>query len=273
MIRLFLACGYLFLYTPIVLVVVYSFNKSRLVTVWSGFSTQWYPALLSDRELMAAIARSFEVAVVSATGAVILGAMAAYALVRIRNFKGWRLFKTLLNFPFIIPEVIIGFAMLMLFVMLQRTVGWPDGRGLGTIMMAHMTVGMAYVAILAQARLSQMDGSVEEAALDLGAKPLAVFIHVLLPMMLPSLIAGWLLTLTLSLDDVVIASFTSGPGSTTLPMLILSRVKLGISPSINALATIMILLVMVAASMAYLLITHGHKRTFRKRKQQDSHAT
>lgn len=268
MVRLFLLFGYIFLYTPIVLVVIYSFNKSRLVTIWSGFSTQWYDALLSDHELIAAITKSLQVASVSATGAVVLGTMAGYALSRVRQFPGAPLFEVLLNLPFIIPEVIMGFAMLMLFVILQQLTGWPDGRGLGTIMLAHMTVGMAYVTVLAKARLTQIDRSMEEAALDLGARPWHVFTRVLLPLMAPSLLAGWLLTFMISLDDVVIASFTSGPGSTTLPMLILSRVKLGVSPTINALATLMILLVMVAATFAYILMTHGQKRRYRKRLQQ-----
>lgn len=235
--------GFGFLYGPIITLIVYSFNASKLVTVWAGFSTKWYGSLWQDRELMSAVAISLKVASLSATIAVVLGTLAGTALTRFGLFRGRALFSGMLSAPFIMPEVITGFSMLLLFVTLEQLTGWPEGRSITTIILAHSTLGMAYVAVVVQARLTAFDRSLEEAALDLGAKPLKVFLVITLPLIAPALIAGWLLSFTVSLDDLVVASFTSGPGATTLPMLIYSRVRLGVSPEINALATIIVLVV------------------------------
>lgn len=247
--------GFAFLYIPILILILYSFNDSKLVTVWGGFSTKWYGSLWQDRELMSAVAISIKVAASSATVAVVLGTLAGVALSRFGLFRGRALFSGMLSAPFIMPEVIIGFSLLLLFVTLEQLTGWPQGRSILTIILAHSTMGMAYVAVVVQARLSAFDRSLEEAALDLGARPFKVFLVITLPLILPALIAGWLLSFTVSLDDLVVASFTSGPGSTTLPMLIYSRVRLGVSPEINALATIIVLTVgVVAATVGWLTI-------------------
>ncbi len=235
--------GFLFLYAPIFTLIFYSFNSSRLVTVWAGFSAKWYASLWYDAELMSAVVVSCKVASSSATLAVILGTLAGVALARFGAFRSRTLFSGMLFSPFVMPEVITGFSLLLLFVAMSQVIGWPQGRGILTIIMAHTTLGMAYVAVLVQARLTAFDRSLEEAALDLGARPLKVFFVIILPLILPALVAGWLLAFTLSLDDLVIASFTSGPGATTLPMLIYSRVRLGVSPEINALATIIVCLI------------------------------
>ena len=240
---------YLFLYTPIVILFTYSFNKSNFINTWEGFSLQWYSSLLDDRLLLSSALTSLKIASISATVATILGTIAAFALVRFGVFVGKTLFTGLLAAPFIIPEVIIGFAMLLFFVMLENLFGFSRDNGSLVVLMAHTTVGIAYVTLTVQSRLVAFDKSLEEAAMNLGAPPTKVFFLITLPLIAKSLIAGWLLAFTISLDDVVIASFTAGPGVTTLPMLIYSRVKFGISPQINALASVMlgtILLVMIA---------------------------
>ncbi len=242
-----LAIGFVFLYTPIVSVIVYSFNASRLVAVWAGFSTRWYGALLANQQIKDAAATSFEIAIMAASGALILGTLAGFALARYRRFPGRALFGLLITGPLVMPDVIIGLSLLLLFVALQEATGWPAGRGVLTIVIAHITLGMAYVAVVVEARLSSFDRSLEEAALDLGARPWKVFFVITLPLIAPALVAGWLLAFTLSLDDLVIASFTTGPAATTLPMVIFSSVRLGVSPQINALAAI--LLVVVAAAI------------------------
>lgn len=251
--------GFAFLYSPIIILIIYSFNKSRLVTVWAGFSTEWYGKLWEDHELMSAVAVSLKVASCSASLAVLLGTLAGTALARFGMFKGRTLFSGMLSAPFIMPEVITGFSLLLLFVTLEQLTGWPEGRSMLTIILAHTTLGMAYVAVLVQARLASFDSSLEEAALDLGAKPLKVFMVITLPLILPALISGWLLSFTLSLDDLVVASFTSGPGATTLPMLIYSRVRLGVSPEINALATIIVLIVGITATLTGWLTVRNKK--------------
>ena len=245
-----LVLGYLFLYGPILSLVVYSFNASRLVTVWGGFSTKWYGALAENQKLLDAALLSLKIAAASATGAVILGALCAIVLVRFGRFRGRFLFSALTAAPLVMPEVITGLSLLLLFVSLQQLAGWPDGRSALTIAIAHITFATAYVSIVVQARLSQMDRSLEEAALDLGARPLRAFLTITLPLIAPSLIAGWLLAFTLSLDDLVIASFVSGPGSSTLPMVVFSSVRLGLSPEINALATILLFAVIVCVVIA-----------------------
>ena len=245
-----LALGYLFLYGPILSLVVYSFNASRLVTVWGGFSTKWYTALVENDKLLGAALLSVKIAAASATGAMILGTLCAIVLVRFGRFRGRFLFSAMTTAPLVMPEVITGLSLLLLFVSLQQLTGWPDGRSALTIAVAHITFATAYVSVVVQARLSQMDRSLEEAALDLGARPLTVFLTITLPLIAPSLIAGWLLAFTLSLDDLVIASFVSGPGSSTLPMVVFSSVRLGLSPEINALATILLVTVVVCVLIA-----------------------
>ena len=245
-----LVLGYLFLYGPILSLVVYSFNASRLVTVWGGFSTKWYTALVENDKLLGAALLSVKIAAASATGAMILGTLCAIVLVRFGRFRGRFLFSAMTTAPLVMPEVITGLSLLLLFVSLQQLTGWPDGRSALTIAVAHITFATAYVSVVVQARLSQMDRSLEEAALDLGARPLTVFLTITLPLIAPSLIAGWLLAFTLSLDDLVIASFVSGPGSSTLPMVVFSSVRLGLSPEINALATILLVTVVVCVLIA-----------------------
>jgi len=251
-----LSLGYAFLYGPILSLVVYSFNESRLVTVWGGFSTKWYSALLNNDKLLDAALLSLKIAAASATGAMILGTLCAIVLVRFGRFRGRFLFSAMTTAPLVMPEVITGLSLLLLFVSLQQVTGWPDGRSAMTIAIAHITFATAYVAIVVQVRLSQMDRSLEEAALDLGARPHMVFLTVTLPLIAPSLIAGWLLAFTLSLDDLVVASFVSGPGSSTLPMVVFSSVRLGLSPEINVLATILLVTVAVCVAVAWRLFRH-----------------
>ncbi|MFD1625236.1 ABC transporter permease subunit [Azospirillum griseum] len=258
--------GYAFLYVPIALLVTYSFNESRLVTVWSGFSTKWYAELLTNEPLLEATALSLQVAAVSATLSVILGTCAGMAMARFGRFRGRTLFGGMITAPLVMPEVITGLSLLLLFVAMEQVVGWPDGRGVTTITIAHTTFTLAYVAVVIQSRLAGMDGSLEEAAMDLGARPAKVFFVITLPIIAPALVAGWLLAFTLSLDDVVIASFVSGPGSTTLPMMIFSSVKFGISPQINALATLMILVVATGIFIASVVMARQDRQ--RKRDEQ-----
>ncbi len=245
-----LAFGYAFLYIPIVLLILYSFNESRLVTVWSGFSLKWYGELVHNRQLLESAWLSVRIAALNATVAVVLGTLAANALVRHGRFRGRTLFELLLTAPLVMPDVIIGLSLLLLFVAMQQTIGWPEGRGFTTITIAHITFSLAYVSVVVRSRLLRMDRSLEEAAMDLGAHPLTVYLQITLPLIAPALLAGWLLAFTLSLDDLVIASFVSGPGATTLPMVIYSSVRMGISPQINALATLIVALVAIAVLIA-----------------------
>lgn len=252
-----LAFGYAFLYVPVILLVVYSFNASRLVTVWGGFSTKWYAELLENQQLLDAAWLSVRIAAVNATIAAVLGTLAANALVRHGRFRGRAGFDLLLTAPLVMPDVIIGLSLLLLFVSMQQTIGWPDGRGFTTITIAHITFSMAYVAVVVKSRLGRIDRSLEDAAMDLGARPLNVYLRITLPLIAPALFSGWLLAFTLSLDDLVIASFVSGPGSTTLPMVIYSSVRMGVSPQINALATLIVLFVSVTVIGAGLIM---HRR-------------
>ncbi|AWK85399.1 ABC transporter permease subunit [Azospirillum thermophilum] len=258
--------GYAFLYVPIALLVLYSFNESRLVTVWSGFSTKWYVELFHNEALLEAAGLSLEVAAVSATFSVILGTIAGLALARFGRFRGRTLFGGMITAPLVMPEVITGLSLLLLFVAMEQMIGWPDGRGVTTITIAHTTFTMAYVAVIIQSRLVSMDGSLEEAAMDLGARPAKVFFVITLPIILPAIVSGWLLAFTLSLDDVVVASFVSGPGSTTLPMVIFSSVKFGISPQINALATLMVLVVATGIFIASIVLARQERQ--KKRDEQ-----
>lgn len=252
--------GYTFLYLPILTIIVFSFNESRLVTVWSRFSTKWYKTLLSNEGLIEAVLASFKIAAMTASIAVILGTLAAIVMVRFSKFRGRTLFGGLISAPLVMPDVITGLAVLMMFVTFEQLIGWPAYRGILTITIAHITLAMAYVSLVIQARLQDFDRSIEEAALDLGARPVKVFLVIVLPLILPSLMAGWLLAFALSLDDVVIASFLSGPGATTLPMLIFSNIRTGVSPEINALATIIVGIVATAVTIAGLIIHHQQKR-------------
>lgn len=235
-----LVFGYAFLYLPIASLIVYSFNASRLVTVWGGFSTRWYVELLHNEQMLSAAWLSLRIAAMNATAAVVLGTLAGLALARFGRFRGRTLLSAMVSAPLVMPDVILGLSSLLLFVAMEQLVGWPEGRGVGTITLAHITFSTAYVTVVVQSRLAQMDVSIEEAAMDLGAHPWKVFLVITLPVIAPALTAGWLLAFTLSLDDLVIASFVSGPGSTTLPMVVYSSVRLGVSPQINALATIIV---------------------------------
>lgn len=255
-----LAFGLAFLYGPILSLVIYSFNASQLVTVWGGFSTRWYGELLRDQQVLSAAFLSVRIAVVTATIAVVMGTLAGMALSRHGRFRGRTLFTGLITGPLVMPDVVIGISLLLLFVSMADWIGWPATRGMNTIIIAHATFCMAYVAVVVQSRLSGLDESVEEAALDLGARPIKVFFAITLPIIAPALIAGWLLSFTLSLDDLVIASFVSGPGSSTLPMVVFSKVRLGVSPTVNALATIIIVLVTIAVVIAGIVMHRAEKR-------------
>ncbi len=232
-----LTLGFAFLYLPILLLVLFSFNDSRLVTVWGGFSFKWYASLLENRQLLEAAWVTLRIAFLSATLALVLGTLAAITLVRLGRFRGRTLFSGMVYAPLVMPEVITGLSLLLLFVSL----GWD--RGFWTVVIAHTTFATAYVAVVVQSRLLSFDLMLEEAAMDLGAPPLKTFFVITLPVIAPALVSGWLLAFTLSLDDLVVASFTTGPGATTLPMRIYSQVRLGVTPEINAISTILIALV------------------------------
>lgn len=255
-----LCFGFAFLYVPILSLIVYSFNESRLVTVWSGFSTRWYVQLLRDPQIIDAALLSLRIAAVNATFAVALGTLAGLAISRFQRFPGRMLFTGMIAAPLVMPEVITGLSLLLLFVTLEGAIGWPSGRGVTTITIAHITFSMAYVAVIVQSRLSSMDASLEEAALDLGARPWKVFFVITLPIIAPALVAGWLLSFTLSLDDLVIASFVSGPGASTLPMVVFSKVRLGVSPDVNALATIIVGVVTLAVGISGWLMIRNERR-------------
>ena len=259
-----LCFGMAFLYVPIFLLIFYSFNHSKLVPVWGGFSTRWYEVLFRSEEVWDALALSLQIAVVNATFATLIGTMAALALVRFGNFRGRTLFSGMITAPLVMPEVITGLSLLLLFITLEGIVGWPSERGFTTITIAHITFSMAFVAIIIRGRLAGMGQELEEAAQDLGAKPFRVLFDVTLPRLAPGMLAGWLLSFTLSLDDLIIASFVSGPGATTLPILIYSRVRVGLRPDINALATIMVLAVAIGVLVAGWLMFRQQKQRARE---------
>lgn len=238
--------GFIFLYLPLVLLVIYSFNESKLVTVWKAFSTKWYFELLNDDQILQAAWISLKVAFTSACIATVVGGLSAYSLTRLPKFRGKLLLSGMISAPLVIPEVVLGLSALLLFVSLDSLIGYPDGRGVLTIIIAHATFSAAFVALIVQSSLVEDNIVIEEAAQDLGASPLKSLFLVVIPIHLPALISGWLLAFTLSLDDLVIASFVSGPGSSTLPMVIFSRVRLGVSPVINSLATIILIIVSIA---------------------------
>lgn len=255
-----LCFGFAFFYIPILSMIVYSFNGSRLATVWGGFSTKWYVSLLSNRQVLKAAILSIEIAVLSATFATILGTMAGIAMARFKRFRGRTLFSGLVTAPLVMPEVITGIASLMLFILMAEYIGWPATRGFTTVTLAHITFSMVFVTTIIHSRLVQADEAIEEAAMDLGSRPWQVMKDITLPVISPAILSGWLLAFTISLDDVVITNFTTGPGTTTLPILIWSKVKLGVTPDINALATITVVIVGIGVFVAGWLLNRAEKR-------------
>jgi putrescine transport system permease protein len=251
--------GFAFLYIPILSVIVYSFNKSQLVTVWGGFSTKWYGVLFDDRQMLQGVWLSLRIAAVTATGAVIVGTLAGLVLARFGRFRGRTMLAGMVTAPLVMPEVITGLSLLLLFVAFAPLPLVPDQRGFSTIAIAHITLTLSYVTVVVQSRLSTMDESLEEAAMDLGARPLKVFLLITLPIIAPAIMSGWLLAFTLSLDDLVIASFTAGPQTNTLPMMIFSKVRLGVTPEINALATLMVGAVTIFVIVAGVLMARQEK--------------
>lgn len=255
-----LGLGFLFLYIPIVSLIVYSFNESQLVTVWTHFSTRWYAALLQDDELINAAWLSLRIALLTAFASVAIGTWAGFVLARMGRFRGFTLYTGMINAPLVIPEVIQGISLLLLFVELGQWLGWPAGRGLLTIWIGHVMLCMSYVAIIVQSRVRDLHPALEEAALDLGATPLRVFFSVTLPLISQALVAGWLLSFTLSIDDLVLSAFLSGPGSTTLPLVVFSRVRLGLNPEMNALATLFIAVVSVGVIGANIYMQRAERK-------------
>jgi putrescine transport system permease protein len=257
--RGWLGAGYLFLYLPIIALVIFSFNDSPIPNEWRGFTLKWYAALAQDDELLAGLWLSLKVALLTACGSVVLGTLAAFALVKYRRFSGRTLFSGMVNAPLVMPEVVVGLSLLLMLVSVQRLTGYPE-RGLGTIWLGHLLLGMAYATVVIQARLQDLNPQLEEAAMDLGARPHQVFWLVTLPMIAQSLVSAWLLTFTLSLDDVVLSAFLSGPGSTTMPLVIFSRARLGLNPSVNAVATVIIVIVAIGVVVASWLIARAERR-------------
>jgi putrescine transport system permease protein len=258
-----LVLGLVFLYVPIVSMMVFSFNNSRLVTVWDAAHSptlKWYKALFSNEQILGAAFLSIRIALMSATAAVVLGTLAGMALARFGPFRGRLLLAGMTTAPIVMPEVITGLSLLLLFVAMGQLIGWPRGAGAVTITLAHITFCMAYVTVVVQSRLAGFDESLEEAAMDLGARPLTVFARVTLPLMLPAIASGWLLAFTLSWDDLVITQFVAGPGSSTLPMVIFSKVRFGVTPDVNALATIMVLIVATGIALSTVWMRYREKR-------------
>jgi putrescine transport system permease protein len=261
--RTALVLGLTFLYVPILSMVVFSFNNSRLVTVWDAAHSptlKWYATLASNDQILGAAWLSIRIALMSATGAVVLGTLAGVALARFGPFRGRTLLAGMTTAPIVMPEVITGLSMLLLFVALEQLIGWPKGAGALTITLAHTTFCMAYVTVVVQSRLVGFDESLEEAAMDLGARPATVFFRITLPLIVPAIVSGWLLAFTLSWDDLVITQFVAGPGSSTLPMVIFSKVRLGVSPDVNALATIMVLVVATGIATSGVWMRYQQKR-------------
>jgi putrescine transport system permease protein len=264
--RVALVVGLIFLYVPIISMVVFSFNNSRLVTVWDATNSptlKWYGVLVHNGQILNAAWLSIRIALIAATGAVILGTMAGMALARFASFRGRTLLAGMTTAPIVMPEVITGLSLLLLFVALEQLIGWPKGVGAVTITLAHITFCMAYVTVVVQSRLVGFDESLEEAAMDLGARPLKVFFRITLPLILPAIASGWLLAFTLSWDDLVITQFVAGPGSSTLPMVIFSKVRFGVTPDVNALATIMVLLVASGIAISTVWMRYREKRRVR----------
>jgi putrescine transport system permease protein len=259
-----MALVFIFLYAPIVSVIFYSFNASKLVTVWGGFDTKWYGALLADRQIMDGVKLSLLIAAISSTLATIIGTVAGYVLVRFPKFMGRTAFSGMVNAPLVMPEVITGLSMLLLFISMEELIGWPQGRGLTTVIIAHVTFTLSYVAVVMRSRFLTLDLSLEEAAQDLGARPLKVFFVITVPIVAPAIVSGWLLGFTISLDDLVITAFTTGPGASPLPLVVFSKVRLGLDPKINALATIIIGIVSIGV-----IIAMFHMRRQERLRQRD----
>jgi len=260
--RVALVLGLVFLYVPIISMIVFSFNNSRLVTVWDAARSptlKWYVALAHNEQILTAAWLSIRIALISATAAVVLGTLAGTALARFGAFRGRLLLAGMITAPIVMPEVITGLSLLLLFVASAQLIGWPRGVGAVTITLAHITFCMAYVTVVVQSRLAGFDESLEEAAMDLGARPARVFVAITLPLILPAIASGWLLAFTLSWDDLVITQFVAGPGSSTLPMVIFSKVRFGVTPDVNALATIMVLLVATGIAMSTVWMRHRQK--------------
>ena len=255
-----LGLGFGFLYLPIAVLVAYSFNASRLVTIWAGFSTRWYGALLSDDKFRDAAVTSLEIGLMAASLALVLGTCAGLAMDRFARFRGRLVFGFMLLAPLVVPEVILGLSLLLLFVAAQSWLGWPASRGVGTVTIAHATFTACFVAVLVRAQLAAFDRNLEEAALDLGARPFAVLWHITLPGISPALVSGWLLAFTMSLDDLVVASFVSGPAATTLPMAVYSSVRIGVTPEVNALATVFLAVVVTIVALAAWVMARQERR-------------
>ena len=254
-----LGAGYVFLYLPIVALVLYSFNDSTIPNVWRGFTLRWYTALANDHEMLGGLWLSLQIAFFTACGSVLLGTLAAFALTKYKRFSGRTLFSGMVNAPLVMPEVVVGLSLLLMMVSVQRALGFP-GRGMLTIWMGHLLLGMAYATVVIQARLQDLNPQLEEAAMDLGARPWQVFTLVTLPMIAQSMMSAWLLTFTLSLDDVVLSAFLSGPGSTTMPLVIFSRARLGLNPSVNAVATIIVVIVAIGVVAASWWIASAERK-------------
>jgi putrescine transport system permease protein len=262
-----LAFGFAFLYVPILSMMFFSLNNSKLVTVWDAANSptlKWYGELFANRQIMGAAWLSIRIAAVNATGAAVLGTLVGLVLSRFGRFKGRTLLSVMTTAPLVMPEVITGLSLLLLFVALEQVIGWPSGRGVTTITIAHITFSMSYVAVIVQSRLASFDESLEEAAMDLGARPPRVFRRITLPLIFPAILSGWLLAFTLSWDDLVISQFVAGPGSTTLPMVIFSKVRLGVSPDVNALATIMVLVVATGVVVSAIVMQRREKQRQRE---------
>lgn len=257
--RGWLSLGYAFLYLPILALVIYSFNDSQIPNVWRGFTLKWYVALANDTEMLAGLWLSLKIAFFTACGSVVLGTMAAFSLVKYKRFTGRTLFSGMVNAPLVMPEVVVGLSLLLMLVSLQRATGFPE-RGMLTIWLGHLLLGMAYAAVIIQSRLQDMNPQLEEAAQDLGARPPQVFWLVTLPLIAQSLVSAWLLTFTISLDDVVLSAFLSGPGATTMPLVIFSRARLGLNPTVNAVATLTVLVVAIGVVIASYMIARAERR-------------
>jgi putrescine transport system permease protein len=254
-----LTAGYFFLYLPIAALILYSFNDSQIPNVWRGFTLKWYAALANDSEILSGFWISLKIAFFTACGSVVLGTLAAFALVKYRRFSGRTLFQGMVNAPLVMPEVVVGLSLLLMLVSIQRAIGFPD-KGAFTIWLGHLLLGMAYATVVIQARLLDLNPQLEEAAQDLGARPHQVFWLVTLPMIAQSLASAWLLTFTLSLDDVVLSAFLTGPGATTMPLVIFSRARLGLNPSVNAVATIIVVIVAIGVVAASYFIARAERR-------------
>ncbi|MDE2136434.1 MAG: ABC transporter permease subunit [Gammaproteobacteria bacterium] len=261
--RVALVLGLVFLYVPIISMIVFSFNNSRLVTVWDAARSptlKWYGVLVHNEQILAAAWLSIRIAVVAASAAVVLGTLAGVALARFGAFRARLLLAGMVTAPIVMPEVITGLSLLLMFVALEQLIGWPKGTGAVTIALAHITFCMAYVTVVVQSRLAGFDESLEEAAMDLGARPLKVFFRITLPLILPAIASGWLLAFTLSWDDLVITQFVAGPGSSTLPMVVFSKVRFGVTPDVNALATILVLLVATGIAVSTVWMRYQQRR-------------